>query len=115
MADRFGTGFGKPRFPDIDLDTTLADLVGRDSWFFFASFVIDPTFLVDDEDSWLDDPVYIAAAQHVRAVNVVNDCAERRETQFRLHRGCQRGNAHTNVAPVYQKVSYYQYIWNIQL
>ena len=76
-ADRFGTGFGKPRFPDIDLNTTLADLVGRDSWFFFASFVIDPTFLVDGVDSWLDDPVYIAAAQHVRAVNVVNDCAER--------------------------------------
>ena len=42
-ADRFGTGFGKPSFPDIDLDTTLADLVGRWSMMWTVGWMIRST------------------------------------------------------------------------
>ena len=76
--NRFGTGFGKPKFPaQITLSTTLADLVGADSWLTFNILQLDPQFLVDDVESWTRSDAYQSSLENLRAVNVVNDCAER--------------------------------------
>lgn len=46
---RFGTGFGQPRFPNtITMSTTLADLVGPDSWFIFHNLQLESEFLMHD-------------------------------------------------------------------
>jgi hypothetical protein len=36
--DRYGTGFGKPKFPTAITDTRLGDLVTGDSWYIFRLF-----------------------------------------------------------------------------
>ena len=76
--NRFGTGFGKPNFPtDITLSTTLADLVGEDSWFLFHTLQLDPAFLELDVEAWPDSEAYQSALTNIGALNVINDCAER--------------------------------------
>ena len=76
---RTGAGFGKPFFPkDVLQSTTLADLVGPDSWGFFQTLKMDTTFL--DEHSageWSEDAHYQAAKEIVRHLRVANDSAER--------------------------------------
>ena len=58
-AERFGTGYGKPKFPaNISLDTTLADLAGPDSWFIFCALKLDPVFLQLEVASWPSSPAY---------------------------------------------------------
>lgn len=74
---RFGTGFGKPKFLEISADTTLPDLLDCDSWFFFTALKLDPTFLTIAVEEWMQCDAYNMAAKRVRAINVVNDCAER--------------------------------------
>lgn len=75
---RFGMGFGKPVFPTtISPTTTLADLVGADSWFFFEILQLDPAFLAEDVDAWSESAAYQCSLKNLQAVNVVNDCAER--------------------------------------
>ena len=75
---RFGTGFGKPKFPtSITLTTTLADLVTRDSWYIFHLLQLDPLFLTEDVATWSTSVAYQTSLVKLRALNVVNDCAER--------------------------------------
>lgn len=75
---RFGTGFGKPRFPtSITLTTTLADLVTPDSWYVFHLLQLDPQFLTEDVATWPSSVAYQSSLINLRALNVVNDCAER--------------------------------------
>lgn len=75
---RFGTGFGKPRFPtSITSTTTLADLVTTDSWYIFHLLQLDPEFLTEDVAAWPSSASYQSSLINLRALNVVNDCAER--------------------------------------
>jgi len=76
---RFGTGFGKPRFPNdtITISTTLADLVGPDSWFIFYSLQLDSEFLIHDVADWVNLASFNGSLINLNAINVVNDCAER--------------------------------------
>ena len=76
---RFGTGYGKPIFPGkIGLETELADLVTEDSWFLFRLLELNPEFLNQEVTGWSTNPAYLSSQQNVLAMNVVNDCAERR-------------------------------------
>jgi len=75
---RFGLGFGKPRFPtSITLTTTLADLITPDSWYVFHLLQLDPQFLMEDVAAWSNSVAYQSSLINLRALNVVNDCAER--------------------------------------
>lgn len=75
---RFGTGFGKPRFPtSITLTTTLADLVTTDSWYVFHLLQLDPQFLTEDVAAWPSSATYQSSLINLRTLNLVNDCAER--------------------------------------
>ena len=67
--NRYGAGWGKPRFPSIPItaSTRLCDLVGVDSWFTIYLPVND----------WETNAAYMASVDNIAAVNVVNDCAER--------------------------------------
>ena len=76
--NRFGNGWGKPRFPlSIDSSTRLCQLVGVDSWFTMYRLQLDSSFLNLPVDEWDKTSAYIASAGNFEAVNVVNDCAER--------------------------------------
>ena len=76
--DRFGSGFGKPKFPNfITISTTLADLVGSDSWYTFAVLKINSEFLTEDVSDWSSHDGYQAALTNIEALNVINDSAER--------------------------------------
>lgn len=76
---RFGTGFGKPRFPTdtITMSTTLADLVGPDSWFIFYNLQLDSEFLMHDVAHWAYLASFNGSLINLNSINVVNDCAER--------------------------------------
>ena len=77
--NRYGTGFGKPRFPEnVTQTTTLADLAGKDSWFAVNILQIDGQFLTDNVDTWSQSQAYQSSLRNVLVVNVVNDSAERR-------------------------------------
>jgi len=42
-SSRYGVGFGKPNFPvDVNMSTSLCDLITRDSWFSSRSFKLIP-------------------------------------------------------------------------
>ena len=74
---RFGIGFGKPRFPtSITLTTTLADLVTTDSWYVFHLLQLDLQFLTEDVAAWPSCATYQLSLINLRAWNVVNDCTE---------------------------------------
>ncbi|XP_063615921.1 uncharacterized protein LOC134789152, partial [Penaeus indicus] len=76
--NRFGTGFGKPKFPeDINENTTLADIVTEDSWYIFKLLDLNPDFLSKGVDDWETSDSYITSKSHVSSINVTNDCAER--------------------------------------
>ena len=76
-TDRFGTGFGKPKFPkDITLDTSLADFVGP-SWFLFHILKMNSSFLTQDVDIHPDLPDYKASLNNIQAINIIYNCAER--------------------------------------
>lgn len=75
---RFGTGFGKPKFPQsVTLSTTLADFVGNDSWFLFNILQLDSEFLTEAVVDWPTCASYQASMINIQALNVVNDSAER--------------------------------------
>lgn len=76
--ERFGAGFGKPKFPStISLSSTLADLVTPDSWFIFNILDLDSGFLAEDVSQWPLSAAYQTSVVNVQAINVINDCAER--------------------------------------
>ena len=77
-SNLYGTGFQKPMFPEnITEATTLADLAGKDSWFTMHTLQLDDSFLADSVDTWPQSPAFQTSAVNVRAINVVNDAAER--------------------------------------
>lgn len=76
-ADRFGMGFGKPKFPTITLTTSLCDLVSHDSWYIFHILKLDSSFLNERVDMWPESEAFILSASNVKSLNVINDCAER--------------------------------------
>ena len=42
-GNHFGSGYGKPKFPaDVNLSTTMVNLVGPDSWFNFHAQHLNP-------------------------------------------------------------------------
>lgn len=55
---RFGTGFGKPKFPTLLSTTTLADLVNADCWFGMHQLRIDPAFLSLDVKEWATNAAF---------------------------------------------------------
>ena len=74
---RFGTGFGKPKFPALSPTTSLADLANADCWFGLYQLDIDPSFLALGVEEWTTSEAFQVGVANVRAINVVNDCAER--------------------------------------
>jgi len=54
--NRFGTGFGKPKFPTITSTTRLGDLITDDSWFIFRLLEMDTEFLNHDVQAWPGRP-----------------------------------------------------------
>lgn len=74
---RFGNGFGKPRFPALSPTISFADLVNSDCWFGMHQLHIDPAFLSLNVEEWATSAEFQVGAANVRAINVVNDCAER--------------------------------------
>ena len=75
--DRYGTGFGKPKFPDTISETTrLGDLVTGDSWFIVQLLEMNMDFLDDDVDNWPGHPSFLISKK-MTCLNVVNDSAER--------------------------------------
>jgi hypothetical protein len=77
-TDRFGTAFGKPKFPrEVTSSSTLADFVAPDSWYFFHLLKLDSSFLVEEVDDWDTNASYQAAKVNIQAINVINDSAER--------------------------------------
>ena len=76
-TERFGTGFGKPKFPALSPSVRLADLVNADCWFGLQLLHIDPAFLSLDVEDWATTEAFQARLANVQAINTVNDCAER--------------------------------------
>ncbi len=74
---RFGTGFGKPKFPTLLPTTSLADLANKDCWFGMHQLHIDPEFMSLDVKEWATNAGFKKSEVNVRAMNMVNDCAER--------------------------------------
>ena len=71
-------GNGKPIFPaDVNENSSLADLTGEDSWYFFQLMEIETGFLLKDVEEWSHDEQYLAAKKQASMITVVNDCAER--------------------------------------
>ena len=76
--DRYGTGFGKPRFPtDINESTSLGDFVTCDSWLIFSLLCLDSAFLYQEVNEWIKLPSYLSSKTKINAINVINGCAER--------------------------------------
>ncbi len=73
---RFGTGFGKPKFPTLLPTNSLADLANKDCWFGMHQLHIDPEFMSLDVKEWATNAMLKKSEVNVRAMNVVNDCAE---------------------------------------
>ena len=73
--ERFGTGYGKPKFPAMTGHTriSLSEFVAGDLWFFFRLLEIDPKFMDYPVETW----THKAGKDNVRSINCVNDCAER--------------------------------------
>lgn len=77
-SNRFGAWFGKPTFPDnITQSTSLADLVGPNSWFMMRILQIDHQFLEERVENWAMCATYQTSKSNISAINVVNDAAER--------------------------------------
>lgn len=72
--NRFGAGWGKPKFPSVVINETtrLCDFVGEDSWFTIYCLQLNVSFLPLPVNKWQSNEAYIASL-----VNVVNDGAER--------------------------------------
>ena len=107
---------GKPVFPEqITAETTLADLVGPQSYLVFDMLNIKSDWLKEPVDTWQDDSDYAKAHSIVKNLKVVNDVAERgikmmsdyaeKITTDHQHRQVllQVVEKHRNFFPSYQK------------
>ena len=77
--NRFGSGFGKPKFPKLndDFSRDLDFYEGNDSWMFFKILKLDSSFLPQPINTWKKNPVFIDAKIIIDQIKVVNDAAER--------------------------------------
>jgi hypothetical protein len=55
----------------------LDSFIGPSSRFFFDALQLDTSFFAEDVENWPEVPSYQSAEKTVRALKVVNDCAER--------------------------------------
>ena len=74
---RYGSGFGKPIFPELTETTTLSDLINEDSWFTAHLLKLDMSFLIEDVNMWKENNNFKSAKIIVEKLNNVNDPAER--------------------------------------
>ena len=68
---------GKPLFPAIQEETTLADLVGPESYLLFETLAISTDWLSEPVLSWPAMEDFQVADTYVKSLKVVNDIAER--------------------------------------
>lgn len=101
---RFGMAFGKPKFPPVNSNTTLSSLVTEDSWFSLHLLRINTDFLKNEVADWATSESYISGLQNVRAINVINDAAERGVKLSGDYLSAARKECHyQNVVQVVQK------------
>lgn len=78
---RFGTDFGKPKFPPVPksaADTNLSHFIGEDSWFFFAAFgQLENGMLQMPVPEWEEQDTYKLMKSYLATFVVTNDSAER--------------------------------------
>ena len=55
---RYGATFGKPVFPVLNNTTTLASLIGPDSWYMFNLLNIDAFVLDEPIEEWNTSKTY---------------------------------------------------------
>ena len=67
----------KPKFPAVDEQTQLADLVTPESFKVFDILGLESDWLTKNPDKWEEDESYQEAKDFVITVKVVNDTAER--------------------------------------
>jgi hypothetical protein len=90
---RFGSGFVKPRFPNLLPTTSLADLANKDCYFQMHQLHIDPEFMSLDVKEWATIDAFKKSEVNVRATYVVNDCQAWRQAHIRLRRSGKGGAA----------------------
>ena len=67
----------KPIFSQcVDENSSLGDLTGEDSWYFFTLLKIETDFLKKPVEEWSEDPQFIAGKTNPKIITVVNDCSE---------------------------------------
>ena len=67
----------KPKFPNIDNQTKLFDLITSESFKFFDILGLEFDWLAMSPDKWEENESFKVAKNFVRTVKVVNDTAER--------------------------------------
>jgi len=67
----------KPVFPTLTMETTLCDLVTKESWDFFTIVKVEPDFLPLPIQDWESSEEFKRARDFVFHVKVTNDVAER--------------------------------------
>ena len=67
----------KPKFPNIDNQTKLFDLITPESFKFFDILGLEFDWLATSPDKWEENESFKVAKNFVRTVKVVNDTAER--------------------------------------
>ena len=77
-SSRYSVKLGKPYFPvDVNMPTSLCDLINRNYWFFFQNLQIDSSFLLESSMNWSDFDSNQNGLENVGYLNAVNDCTER--------------------------------------
>ena len=77
--NRFGAGWGKPKFPSavINATTRLCDFDGEDCCFMIYHLQLNVSFLPLPVIKWQSNEAYKANLVNIGAVNVVNDGVKR--------------------------------------
>ena len=75
--DQYQFVFVLPKFPVVDENTKLLDLITSESWQFFDILNLPGDWLALPPAEWKENPDYLAAAELVKTVKVINDVAER--------------------------------------
>ena len=74
----YGSGFGKPKFPEhLEPTSRLYDFAGEDSWYFFKLLDLDPGFLQKPVENWHESDAFIKNLTKIQGNNVINNGAER--------------------------------------
>ena len=105
-SNRYGTGvfFLNKGFQDnINEATTLADLAGKDSWFTIHILQLDCGFLPDNVETWPQSAAFQSPMVNVRAINVVNDAAERAVKVSFLLAAWSEDHYHRNILRVVEQ------------